>query len=318
MIKKIIVGILLIHNLIVVAQQQQQYTQFMFAKQLINPAYAGSNQVPMLTFMLRDQWSGIEGAPKTQLLSFNQGFKSQKAGMGIDLVRNTIGISNTWTLNLNYAYRFKLGNGMLGTGIQASMRYYGVDYTDARLYATQGTTTDPGINQVTLSKYIPNLGLGLYYNTNSYYLGVSIPRILKSDYDFSKASNTSSTEVTHSFIMGGFITKIGEKTKLQPQVLIKAAANTPTTFDLNTNLIYKDKFTLGATYRSGGAGDNKIGESIDLLLGIQYDSKLMFGFSYDIGLSSISRYSNGSLEAIIRYNLRTNTEDEKFVNPRFF
>ncbi len=316
--KKLIVAIILIQSFVGIAQQQQQYTQFMYSKQLMNPAYAGSNQIPMLTMVLRDQWGGVEGAPKTQLLSYNKGFKSQRGGLGVDLIRNSIGISNTWTLDLNYAYRFKLGNGVLGSGLKGSMRYYGVDYTDSRLYATQGVPTDPGINQVSLSKYIPNLGIGLYYNTNTYYLGVSLPRMLKSNYDFSENSNTVSTEASHSYIMVGFITKIGEKTKLQPQFLVKSAPNSPTSLDVNTNLIYKDKFTLGATFRTGGGGTSKIGESIDLLFGIQYDSKLMFGFSYDIGLSSISKYTNGSLEAIIRYNLKTSPEDEKFVNPRFF
>ena len=303
--------------LLTMAQQEQQYTQFMYNKLGLNPGYAGSRDATCLTGIYRTQWIGLEGAPKTQLVSLNMPLLNRRIGIGLNIARNTIGISERWTIDGIYAYRLRLGRGTLGIGVQGSIRYIGMDYTDNRLVGSQPINTDGSIPVGIKSKYVPNFGAGLYYNTERFYIGLSAPRFLKNSIDFSEVSNVESKEVDHIFVMAGVLFSLSENIALQPQVLLKYADNSPFDVDVNASLIFMEKYTVGLTYRLGGSSATGGGESIDLLVGAQFTDHLLFGLSYDLTLSEIKEYSSGSVEAVVRYCFGS-SEGEDIINPRFF
>ncbi len=310
----IITAVLLVVATMGYAQQEYQLTQFMYNKLYFNPAYAGSHESACITGVYRNQWSGIEGAPVTQGLSFNAPLLNQRVGIGINLNRNTIGIQERWTLDGAYAYRLPVSRGHLALGLQASMRFIGSDYNDPRLITTS-PLVDNAIPIGEQSKYVPNFGFGVYYNSDNLYVGLSAPRILTNNIDFNDVVGTIGREVRHLYFMAGLRIEMSEKLDFQPQILLKYAERSPFDADINASFIYDDFLNLGLTYRAGG-DTNSSGESIDFLAGVQF-SNILLSLSYDFTLSELNNYSNGSLELVLRYCLGK-SEGSDYVNPRFF
>ena len=300
-----------------VAQQEQQYTQFMYNKLSLNPAYAGSKEVACLSAIFRRQWIGLEGAPETILLSFHGLSKSKRIGLGLNFSRNSIGVSEKWTTEGMYAYRIKVGEATLGVGLQASVRYYGVDYTDSRLVSNTPLVADGAIEFGAQGKYLPNFGAGAYLSGPKFYLGLSLPRLIKNDLDFNEVGSVLSTEVRHLYVMGGFTLELVEGAILYPQVLLKYAPNSPIDADLNLNLLLGKIITVGGTYRMGGSGTGGSGESFDLILGAQLSPRIFIGMSYDMTLSELRNYNQGSVEALVQYCF-VKRKAKEFVNPRYF
>lgn len=298
------------------AQQDQQYTQFMFNKLGYNPGYAGSQNAACITAIARNQWLGLDGAPSTQALTFNMPVSNQRVGIGANIVRNTIGATENITVDAAYAYRVRMGNGMLGLGVQASVRLFRTDFGD--LTATQPIGSDMAIPQGLQSKFLPNFGIGAYYTAETFYLGVSMPRLLQNNIDFADDESIISREARHFYAMGGLLLPLSDNLKLQPQVLLKYVADAPFDADVNVNLVISNRFTIGASYRLGGSSISGAGESVDILLAAQVSDNILFGISYDVTLSDLKEYNSGSIEAAIRYCIGSTTDVEEYSNPRFF
>lgn len=297
-------------------QQEQLYTQFMFNKQVINPAYAGTEKNLCLSFTHRDQWIGLDGAPKSQALSVSLPVYNNKIGLGLNVTKHSIGITDELTLEAIYAYKFKIGNGMLSMGASASTRKYTVDFTDSRLHATDGFDLDPSVTLSKDTKQILNFGFGLYFNTRLYYFGVSIPRLGQADVDFDE-NDFFSNEVRHLNAMVGGAFAVSDRVTLKPQGLFRIAENAPFDLDLNLSMTIDKKFTIGATYRAGG-DQASIGESLDAIFAIQFTPRLMLGFAYDYTLSKLRNHTSGSIEATVHYCFRKGVVQEEIINPRYF
>jgi type IX secretion system PorP/SprF family membrane protein len=304
------------YSVAAIGQQQQMYTQFMYNKIGLNPAFAGNETYLSAALMYRDQWNGFPGAPKAQVFNINFPRLGKRIGLGVNMERQSIGITEKLTYEAMYAYKFFLGEGTLSMGMNVSGRKYIQDYTDSRLFAIQDIQLDPSIPQTTQSRNLFNAGFGVYFNTNKFYMGASIPRMIRADIDFD-SNDLFSTEVRHLFLMTGGTFIINNDTRFTPQLLFRVAENSPWGLDLNGALTWKDKYTAGLTYRTGGtAGD--LGESIDIILGMQMSQQLMMGFAYDISLSKLRVANNGSLELMLTYNLIKNKLKPTVVNPRYF
>ena len=297
------------------AQQEDQFTQFMYNKMGFNPAYAGSNDAACITAIARAQWIGLEGAPQSQLITFNMPLFNKRVGIGASLQRHTIGITNKFSAEAVYAYRIPVGRGILSLGVQGSVRLLRNDYQDVQ--GTQPIDIDNAVPPGEQSKYIPNFGAGIYYSSRSFFLGVSAPRLLESNIDFSDLDQLISKEVRHLYIMGGFIFNLGEKVVLQPQTLLKYVEGAPFDADINVNFIFADKVITGLSYRLGGSS-NSFGESISLILGWQTSDALHLGVAYDYTLSDLSDYNNGTIEGVVRYCIGGKSEGDEYINPRFF
>lgn len=299
------------------AQQEQQYTQFMYNKLAYNPGYAGSHETACITGIVRSQWLGLEGAPNTQIVSFDMPVRNQRVGIGANLTRNTIGISQKLTLDGAYAYRIRMSNGTLGLGVQASIRYFNNDFTDPDLVSTVPLSMDGSIPVGQRSKYVPNFGAGAYFNNDKFYFGISVPRFINNNIDFNEVGSILSREALHGYLMAGYRFDINESVAFKPQILMKYATNSPFDADINASFIFSNKYTAGLTYRIGGSTQTGTGESFDLMIGAQITDHVLFGLSYDITLSEIKDYSNGSIEGVVRYCIGS-SEGEDIVNPRFF
>lgn len=299
------------------AQQEQQYTQFMFNKMSFNPAVAGSSNASCLTVLNRSQWIGFDGAPNAQLVTFNMPFMNGRVGAGGQISRQSIGVDRRVTMDAVYAYRIPFATGSLALGLQASVRYRGINFNDPRVISTTPLSQDNAIQPGFQSKLLPNVGFGAYYNSETYYLGASIPRVIKNNLGFGEGTTPLSREAIHGYFMGGIVMILTDKLKLQPQTMIKIAANSPTVGEANVNLIYMDKFTTGLTYRSGGSSKVGIGEALCVLFSVQATDKFLLGMSYDYTMSELRNNSTGSFELALRYCFKK-AEGNQYVNPRFF
>lgn len=298
------------------AQQEPQYTQFMYNKLELNPGYAGSNESTCLTALHRSQWLGLEGAPTTQLLSMSVPLSNQRVGLGLNINRSSIAIFQRISVGGSYAYRFKVGAGYLGLGLRGSIRFIDGDYTDSRLQSTEPINRDDAIQQEGLNKTVGNVGVGAYYQTDDFYVGVSAPRFLKNNINLNDDVGLIGTEVPHLNFMLGATVSLGENVDLMPQALLKFIENSPVDIDLNCSFLFKNAYLVGATLRAGGNRGSGIGESLDFLLGAQLVENLYFGISYDISLSKLKNYNNGSIEGVVKYCFGR-SQGKEIENPRF-
>ncbi len=301
------------------AQHEQQYSQFMYNKLAFNPAFAGTLGDLTFTALYRNQWMGFEGAPTTMGLSADMALNRQRVGLGMNLFRHTIGIYDTWTMDGAYAYKIQTGpRSRLSAGLQASLRYYGVNYLDPRLRGAQELSIDNAITLEQLGRYTPNFGFGLYFSTDRFFVGLSVPRLLNINIDFTDRDVPLSRETRHAFVMAGGTVPLYPELEWTPQLLVKFVKNAPLSYDINSIFTLAQRYMLGLSYRSGGL-ERSLGESIDILVGFQISNRLFMGFSYDILLSDIRRYSSGSVEAVLRYQLTKEEETrERVINPRYF
>ncbi len=314
--RKTITLLFLCFSMVAWSQQEEQFTQFMYYKMGFNPGYAGSNEAPCISLIARNQWIGVDGAPETQLLSFNMPLFNQRVGIGATISRHTIGIMERFTGEAVYSYRFRVGRGTLGLGVQGSIRLIRSDFSKAE--ATQPADTDNAIPVGIQSKYVPNFGAGIYYGSKRFFFGVSVPRLLQNNIDLADGGGILSKEVTHLYVMGGMLFDLGENVQLQPQLLLKYVKGAPFDGDANFNFIFSEKFTAGLSYRLGGSKKSGIGESLSLVFGVQLNDDILFGVSYDYTLSEFRDFNSGSLEAMLRYCIGGRSKGDEFVNPRFF
>lgn len=282
------------------AQQEQMYTQFALNKLVYNPGYAGSFVSPTLTAVYRQQWMGLEGAPNAQVLSYNQPWLGGRVGLGGSIMRQQIAISSTLTVELAYAYRVRMKRGTICVGLQASMRNLRQNWADDRIVAID--QFDNGIPTEPKSKFLPNLGAGLFYQAynDKWFAGIAVPRLLSNNIDFSEYGTEFAHEVQHINAMGGYTFKPNKELTITPQALFRYAIGAPFDAELNVSAMLRKKFYGGLTYRVGG-DVNQLGESVDAMLGMQVTDNLFFSLSYDIGITRLRKFNNGSLEATARW-----------------
>ena len=312
---KLIMLIALLPMLNLSAQQDAQYTQWMFNKLSLNPAYAVSSDYACVSCLHRSQWVGLEGAPVSQSLNVRVPFYKKNVGLGLSINHDQIGPTNSWQFNGIYAYRVDLDNqAKLGIGLQGSIRSYRVKYSE-----TVALESGDGILPTTdQTRMIPNFGVGLYYYTPEYFVGLSAPHLLQGDLSFFDDGGNNSDfarEEVHAFLMAGAVFNLNDAIKLKPSVLFKYVKDAPFDADIHASLIFYDTFWAGLTYRFGGLG-NSGGESLDMVLQLQLSRAIRLGFAYDFTLSKVKDYSDGTFEVVLDYCL--NPGNDKLTNPRFF
>jgi len=316
MMRYIIISIGLVVATAASSQQDVMLTQFMYNKLSLNPAYAGEYDYANLTATVREQHNGFPGAPSAQLATLNMPLLRKSLGLGFEVQNNSIGITKRTSVSMMYAYRFALRNSNLSMGMRVTAKRYAFDFTDDRLIATQGLTLDPSIPNEVVARNLMNVGFGIYYSADNYFLSLSSPGLVKGDIDFD-TNNELSQEVRHVYLMGGATFGVADRVDFTPQLLMKYAENAPFDIDLNFGLTLDERYTGAVTYRFGGASGD-VGESIDVLLSFQLSEQLLLGFSLDFTLSELRSYDNGSLELLARYSFVKTGSKVKMINPRYF
>ena len=318
MIRGIVISILVVLSIgTIFGQVQPLSTQFMYNKLALNPAYAGAQAYTELTGIVRSQWVGFPGAPKTQQLSANIPLFDQQVGLGITANSHSLGVTTFQTIEGSYSYRIKTSeSGTLSLGLQTSYRRYTIDFSDPQVVAIDGNANDPNLIGGNVNTNSLNFGGGVYYSQDEFYLGVSIPRLSAQDLTLGDGP-LNLTEQRTINLMGGVSLDLNEQWIVTPQVLFRLVDDQPFDADINTSFTYDNFLTLGLSYRFGGDRDS-FGESIDFIVGIEINEALMLGAAYDYNLSQLGRVSSGSFEGLVRYRIGATQGNIIDINPRFF
>ena len=277
-----------------IAQTEPMYSQYMFNMLGVNPAYAGSREASSFNFFQRSQWIGLQGAPQTTSFSFDQSILNKRAGWGIQFYDDKIGVEKADGINIMGSTRIQVSeNGILSGGLSLGLMNYRIDLMNV---TGRFTPNDPAF-YANLNKWTPSLGIGIYYNTDNFYAGVSIPNILKSRLTAFNLIKSGLQKVNqkHIFLTTGIVIPINEDLKLKPSTMIKMVEGAPIEADFNTNVWLRDIIGLGVSYRTG---DAVIG-----MAEIQANQNFRFGYAYDMTISPLKFYNNGSHEIMIRYEI---------------
>lgn len=297
------------------AQQDPQYTQYMYNTQVVNPAYAGSRDALSFGLLYRTQWVGFEGAPKTGTFTVNSPIGSlDNMGLGLSIVRDEIGPSIESNVNIDYSYTINTGeDAELSFGLKAGVDLLDVDFTKLNIF-DGGDVFENNID----NKIQPQIGAGVYFNTEKFYVGLSVPNFLTTKhFDESEINNIqngtfdadiSPAERLHYFLIAGYVFDLGENLKFKPATLVKAVSGSPLQWDVSANFLINEKFTLGAAYRWSAA--------FSALAGFQASDSIFIGFGYDYQTTDIEQFSDGSYEVMLRFDIFK--KPERVLTPRFF
>lgn len=297
------------------AQQDAQFTQFMNYKIGYNAAYAGAPETSEFTVFAREQWLGLDGSPSSQILTYNTPLTSSGTGLAARVSRLAIGLEASYQAEISYAYRIQMPRGMrLGLGISGRLSQYAVNFQDATPVQSGGV--DQAIPGAQADKLVPNFGFGIYFNTPSFYFGVSAPKLLEANIDFTDGSTTLSREVRHYYAMTGLRLRMGDQLTLVPQALAKYVTGAPFDADFNLTAELGRNLGLGVSYRLGGSTVDGSGESAGVQANIFMSNHLQLGLNYDLGLSEIRSQHSGSVEVMIRYLVGGRSEAIRVVDPR--
>ena len=287
------------------AQQDPQYTNYMYNTININPAYAGSRGALSIFGLHRSQWVGLEGAPTTNSFSINTPIADSKVGLGVSFVNDALGVMDENTLNVDFSYTLDLNNrgSKLSFGLKGSANLLNVAYSDLNKY----NPNDPQILNDVSNEFTPNIGAGIYWHTEKSYVGFSVPSFLESTrYD----NNIQSTmqQKMHYYLMGGHVFEINPMLKFKPAFLLKGVEGAPLQADVTANFLIHDKFTIGGAYRWDAAWS--------ALVGFQVTEGMFIGYSYDSDIKALRNYNNGSHEIFVRFELFN--KYRRVNSPRFF
>lgn len=287
------------------AQQDPMYTQYMFNMLAINPAYAGSRNVVSATALYRNQWTGLNGAPETTTFTIDAPINDKKIGLGLQVFNDKLGITNTTGVVLSSSYRIRMDRGTLSFGLQGNVANRRADFTQVRL-DPNGNSNDVAFQDF-VSQTNFNIGTGIYYNSDRFYIGLSSPQLLPVVYANSSGSNLSKQEI-HLFLATGFVAKLSEDFKLKPSVLVKAVGGAPLQADINATFWIKDRFGIGGQYRTNA--------DVSAFLELQLNQQVRLGYAYDYAVTNLQSVNSGSHELMLRYEF--GFEKDKFISPRFF
>ena len=295
------------------AQQDAQYTQYMFNTMSVNPAYAGSRGQFSAAALYRSQWVGLDGAPETFTLNLHSPIRNSKLGYGISVVQDNIGdgvVSETYfDAVVSYTIDVSL-EGKLSFGLKAGGNLLNLDFNGLRNFDVEPVNIDNIEN-----KFSPNLGLGIYFHTNKFYAGLSAPNLLQTEhFDNSRAeANTVqflSKERINFYVITGYVFDIGGNTKFKPALLTKVVGGAPLQVDASASFLFNDRFSIGAAYRWDAA--------VSGILGFQLSDQLMLGLAYDRETTALggTQFNDGSFEVFLRFELVKSFQ--RLVSPRFF
>lgn len=288
------------------AQQDSQFTQYMYNTGTINPAYTGTRGIMEITSLYRAQWVGLDGAPRTFNLTGGTPV-GERIGLGISFIQDNIKPSEESTISADFSYTIPVNDRLkLSFGIKAGINLLNIDYGLLNL--------DPGSSDNVFqfnvdNRLTPIIGAGVFLYSEKWYMGLSVPNMLETThYDVSTISNA--TEKAHFYITSGYVFDLSDNVKFKPAVLGKFTSGAPAAIDITANFLFNEKFTLGVAYRFDAA--------MSALAGFQITDKILIGYAFDYSTTKIANYSSGSHEIFLRFELNKFMNRCKCVSPRFF
>lgn len=290
------------------AQQEPMYSQYVFNGLIINPAYAGTRDVLCASILYRDQWENIPGSPKTGIFSIDAPVQNKNVGLGMTVEFDKIGVSSHTGFNGIYSYRLRFAQSSLVFGLQAGVGFSNSNFSSVKY--SDGTQNDIAF-QNNFHDVLPNFGFGLYYYSNKFYAGFSIPQIAGYAIQNALYHKTESAYLdlaNHYFINTGYLFDLTPDIKAKPSILLKYVRGAPVEMDLNGIVWFYDLIAAGVSYRSLA--------SLDFILQFRATHQISVGYAYEYATTKLNTFSSGSHEIMLQYFF--DFSHAKIVTPRFF
>lgn len=287
------------------AQQDPQYTQYMYNMNVINPAYAGSKENLSFALLYRKQWVDIEDSPSTGTFSGSSPV-GKNVGLGLSAINDEIGPVKETNVYADFSYTLHLGGQhKLALGIKAGATFQKVGLL-SQVDPTLPTAGDEAFSSNTSNTFF-NVGAGFFYYTDKYYVGFSVPNMIKSTHLDVSGVNYGS-EVSHYFLTGGYVFTLNDNLKMKPSFMLKSAFNVDPSLDASLNFLFFEKFEIGATYRL----DDSFGGMVNYAI----TPNLKIGYAYDHVMSDLNVTTSASHEVMVLFDL--NFPKKVSRSSRFF
>ena len=301
--KYYITAIILASSWFGLAQQLPQFTQYMYNTIAINPAYAGSRETLSVVGLHRSQWVGLQGGPSTSTLSIHSPLRNEKIGLGLSFIDDQLGYENFSYIYGDFSYTIQTGEkSKLAFGLKAGFTHYGLDPE-----FQNDQSFDPTIFGIQ-NRWTFNTGVGLYWHTNRWYLGLSVPRLLRTDLNADEGF--AALERLSYYFTGGYVWDLNETVKFKPAFMLKATNGAPLSFDITANFLFNEVLWLGAGYR--------VNEQAGALGGIadfQVSKQLRIGYAYEYPISDLRPYTTGTHEVLLMFEV---FKSKRIKSPRYF
>jgi len=302
--KKILFAFLLLVSVSANAQQDAIYSQYMFNPFAINPAYAGSRDAMSGVLLMREQWRGIEGAPSTQTFSVHAPISKQKMALGLNLFNDGLGPTRNTGFLATYAYHLKLGKGKLSFGLRGGIFASRFD----RTLLSYQDQTDKFANLGTAQALTPTFDFGSYFYTQRFYAGLSVSHLMENQINYPDLPQDAYTTMSRHFMFAtGAAIELGPNTVFKPSALVKYVQNAPVNIDINASFLFRKVLWLGASYRTD--------KGIVLLTEVNITDYLRIGYSYDIVLNNLKRFTTGTHELMVGFDIQPGKT--KSISPRY-
>ena len=288
------------------SQQDPQYTQYMYNMNVVNPAYAGSRGTLSLGLLGRTQWTNVAGGPKTVTFSGDAPI-GRRVGIGLSIIADEIGPVQEQNLYVDVSYTIHTSDeGRLAFGLKGGVTLQDIDLLSITL---PQDPNDP-LFEDNVNEVYPNFGAGIYYYTDKFYVGLSVPNILKSThFERSGGIITEASEEMHAFLTAGYVFGLSPTLKFKPSLMFKGVLGAPVSIDINANFLLYNRLELGVSYR--------IEDSLSALINFAVTPDFRIGFAYDYTISEFSNINpGGTYEAILLYDIDFSKKNLK--SPRFF
>ena len=284
------------------AQQDAQFTQYMYNTINVNPAYAGSRGAMSIFAMHRTQWVGLDGAPVTNAVSIHTPLNGSNLGLGVSLINDKIGPTQNNTLSADLSYTIPTSETFkLSFGVKASASLFNLDVT--KLNPTDAA--DASFQNY--NKFTPNIGAGIYLHSDNAYVGFSIPNFIQSQHYNDNEVAIFKQKINY-YLIAGYVFDMSDLVKFKPALLTKMVQGAPLQVDVSGNFMINNKFTVGIAYRWSAA--------LSAMVGFQVSDGLYIGYGYDKETTNLKNYNSGSHEIFLRYEIFNNID--KITAPRFF
>lgn len=293
------------------AQQDPEYTQYMYNMSVLNPAYAtGVESTLNLGALYRTQWVGAVGAPKTLTL-FAHMPVNKKVEVGFSLISDDIGDGAKKENNFfaDFAYLLEFNNNhKLSLGLKAGFTSLTTNF-NGFVFESGNASTDLAFSE-NINDVMPNIGIGAFYFTEEYYIGLSAPNLLATKHIEERSGiNSFGSENIHVFLTGGYVFDISNSFKFKPSFMSKYVKGAPISLDLSANVLYNDQFEFGAAYR--------FGDSVSGMMNVKATPNIRVGYAYDYNTSNLGQFNSGTHEIFVLFNLDLSSKGYD-KSPRFF